>query len=217
MDEYDGGEVKAEGDYRMLLAEVRVATLASSAGLADLAAEFGNLLVQTEAVGFSVTRLGAGDNPVARAQIPAILARPLARDWQRLANVPFQAWNRLPWAYSYEPGPGVPDLSGSVAFAELAGPDAPFEAARTRIGFTLMAPHTEYPWHAHPAREIYIVVSGRARWSQDHETDWRDPGAVIFHAPGVPHAMRTGDEPLLAFYAWRGAIEVPSHYVRAPR
>ncbi|MBS0561396.1 MAG: cupin domain-containing protein [Proteobacteria bacterium] len=217
MDEYDGGEVKAEGDYRLFLAETRVAALASSAGLDDVAAEFGNLLVQTEAVGFSVTRLGAGDNPVARAQMPGILARPFARHWERLAAISPQAWNRLPWTYSYEPGPGVPDLSDSVAFAELAGPNAPFQAQRTRIGFTLIAPNTLYPWHAHPAREIYIVLSGRACWSQDHETGFQEPGAVIYHAPGVPHAMRTEDEPLLAFYAWRGAIEVPSRYVPPPR
>jgi mannose-6-phosphate isomerase-like protein (cupin superfamily) len=127
-----------------------------------------------------------------------------------------QAWNRLPWTYGYEETPDTPDLSVSIAFAELAGPDGAFEAQRTRIGFTLMAPNTTYPWHAHPAREIYIVLSGRACWSQDHEEAWLDPGTVIFHAAGVPHAMRTRNQPLLAFYHWRGAIDVPSRYVRPP-
>ena len=32
----------------------------------------------------------------------------------------------------------------------------------------------------------------------------RAAGEVIHHASNVSHAMRTGDEPLLAFYLWRG-------------
>lgn len=32
----------------------------------------------------------------------------------------------------------------------------------------------------------------------------RQAGEVIHHASNVSHAMRTGDEPLLALYIWRG-------------
>ena len=32
----------------------------------------------------------------------------------------------------------------------------------------------------------------------------RGPGECIHHAPRVPHAMKTGSEPLLALYVWRG-------------
>ena len=32
----------------------------------------------------------------------------------------------------------------------------------------------------------------------------RAAGDVIHHASNVSHAMRTGGEPLLAFYLWRG-------------
>ncbi len=32
----------------------------------------------------------------------------------------------------------------------------------------------------------------------------REAGEVIHHASNVSHAMRTGAEPLLAFYLWRG-------------
>ena len=32
----------------------------------------------------------------------------------------------------------------------------------------------------------------------------REAGEVIHHASNVSHAMRTGEEPLLAIYLWRG-------------
>lgn len=32
----------------------------------------------------------------------------------------------------------------------------------------------------------------------------REAGEVIHHASDVSHAMRTGKEPLLALYIWRG-------------
>ena len=32
----------------------------------------------------------------------------------------------------------------------------------------------------------------------------REAGEIIHHASNVNHAMRTGEEPLLALYLWRG-------------
>jgi hypothetical protein len=32
----------------------------------------------------------------------------------------------------------------------------------------------------------------------------RPPGELIHHASAEPHAMRTGDDPLLALYFWYG-------------
>ena len=61
----------------------------------------------------------------------------------------------LPWYYHYAPRPGAADLAERIAFAELIGPDGPLTAPACRVGFTLMAPATFYPLHAHPAIELY--------------------------------------------------------------
>jgi mannose-6-phosphate isomerase-like protein (cupin superfamily) len=60
-----------------------------------------------------------------------------------------------------------------------------------------------YPSHAHPAPEIYFVLSGTADWTVDHETFVVEPGMAIYHAPNVPHRMvNKGTQPLRAVWFW---------------
>jgi Dimethlysulfonioproprionate lyase len=70
----------------------------------------------------------------------------------------------------------------------------------------LLAPHTHYPRHRHPATELYLPLTFAQWWRGDGP--WRDeaPGAVIHHAGNVPHATRSGDEALLAVYLWTGDL-----------
>ena len=86
------------------------------------------------------------------------------------------------------------------------------------IGFLLLGPHTLYPDHAHAAEEVYHVVSGRASWRRG-DGPWRPepPGAVVHHAPHVPHAMRTEHEPLLALYCWMGDVATPADLLKDER
>jgi hypothetical protein len=89
------------------------------------------------------------------------------------------------------------------AYAAFSGPDAPIRCAAPRGGFMLMAPNVLYPAHEHGPREVYWVITPGTRWQLDHG-DWFDvaPGDLILHRPWVPHAMRTGPEPMLAFAGW---------------
>ncbi len=72
-------------------------------------------------------------------------------------------------------------------------------------GFLLLGPGIEYPDHHHLAEELYIPLTGGTEWRMG-SGGWRrrSAGEVIHHASSVSHAMRTGAEPLLAFYLWRG-------------
>jgi quercetin dioxygenase-like cupin family protein len=82
------------------------------------------------------------------------------------------------------------------------------------FGFTLIAPHTHYPAHAHPAIELYLVIAGAATWGLgDAPAEIRPPGSVIVHPSGAPHAMTTGAEPLLALFTWRGDLATSPSYV----
>jgi mannose-6-phosphate isomerase-like protein (cupin superfamily) len=119
----------------------------------------------------------------------------------------------LPWHYHYATRPGEDDLAGRIAFAELIGPDAPLDAPACRIGFTLMAPGTFYPLHAHPAIELYLVIAGNAQWTTPESDRIVPPGDFVLHRSNQPHAMRTHTEPLLALYGWRGDLETSAYYI----
>jgi quercetin dioxygenase-like cupin family protein len=119
----------------------------------------------------------------------------------------------LPWHYHYAPRSDAEDLADRVAFAELIGPAAPLAAPDCRVGFTLMAPGTLYPMHAHPAVELYLVIAGHAQWTTPESDRIVPPGGFVLHQSDQPHAMRTHAEPLLALYAWQGNIDAPARYI----
>lgn len=119
----------------------------------------------------------------------------------------------LPWHYHYKPRDDAPDLATRIGFAELIGPRGPLIAPDCRVGFTLMAPHTFYPLHRHPAVELYLVISGTAEWIAPPTQHFVPPGECILHATNQPHAMRTEAEPLLALYAWSGDLNTPATYL----
>jgi quercetin dioxygenase-like cupin family protein len=124
--------------------------------------------------------------------------------------------DQLQWTYSY-PSDGEQDsndLANRIAFSQIVGRKGLIANADIHVGLTLMAPHTSYPAHAHPAVEVYLVVSGSAIWQAgDAAATRQPPNAVIFHPSNVPHAMTTDVEPLLAIWTWRGDLASPSVYL----
>ena len=119
----------------------------------------------------------------------------------------------LPWRYSYAPRPDAADLAERIAFAEIIGPRAPLAAPGCRAGFTLLAPETFYPLHAHPAVELYLVIAGHAQWTTPDAARIVPPGAFVLHRANQPHAMLTFGKPLLALYGWSGEIDPPAFYL----
>jgi mannose-6-phosphate isomerase-like protein (cupin superfamily) len=119
----------------------------------------------------------------------------------------------LPWRYGYDPHPSRAGLEDRLAWAEIIGPDAPLQHAALCLGFVLVAPHTNYPAHAHPALELYHVISGRARWTAGGTVEDRRPGDFILHPSGIRHAMSTSEEPLLTIYTWTGDVASPSRFL----
>jgi mannose-6-phosphate isomerase-like protein (cupin superfamily) len=96
-------------------------------------------------------------------------------------------------------------------YCELVGPNGHWRHDTLALGLLLLAPATTYPLHAHPATEIYHVISGTAEWRCGSEP-WqiRRPLSRILHRANVPHAMRTGAEPLLAAYLWLDHLQQPA-------
>jgi len=110
----------------------------------------------------------------------------------------------LGWRRSYSPAAVGAQFYENYGWAEFAGLTGPTPSKRLACGVLLLGPHVTYPPHRHEADEIYVPLAGTAAWKHGND-GWRErlPGSVIHHAPYVPHAMQTGQEPLLALYLWR--------------
>ena len=111
----------------------------------------------------------------------------------------------LAWRQTYGLTDVAADFLQRYAYTELVGPEAPLSSAHIACGFLLLGPDTFYPRHRHPAEEIYVTLSGNARWLQG-DAVWREhpAGRVSHHRSDETHAMQTGIQPLLALYMWRG-------------
>jgi len=112
---------------------------------------------------------------------------------------------RLRWAQTYTRDDFESRFLDRYGWSELIGLRGPFASDSIAVGFLLLGPDVEYPPHHHAAEEVYYPLAGRAHWQHgDQQFVIRAPGECIHHAPRTPHAMKTGSEPLLALYAWRG-------------
>ena len=135
-----------------------------------------------------------------------------------LADALLAAAPSLRWIAPYRPGDGADALAAGYAVTMLVGTgrpprpgyQMPFVNPDVLVTFTLQAPGLFYPLHRHKAPEIYHVISGAAQWQRDGEP-WRRrlPGEWFFHASDQGHAMRTGDEPLLAMATWIDHLDAP--------
>lgn len=122
---------------------------------------------------------------------------------------------------AYPGEPGMEAFNADYSFMTLCGSARWARgcyAVSENIGlsYTVQGPHATYPDHAHKAIEIYYVISGKALWKRGDEP-WveRYPGEVILHTAGMRHAMKTGDEPLVAMAVWISDINSGLVVVRA--
>lgn len=122
-----------------------------------------------------------------------------------LAGEVAAAVDALEWRQTYGAGDFGAAFLERYGWTEVVGLRGPIPSRQVAAGFLLLGPEVTYPPHAHAAEELYLPLSGVAWW-QRGDAPFRQvpPGEPIHHAPWVPHAMRTGPEPLLALYLWRG-------------
>ena len=112
----------------------------------------------------------------------------------------------LAWRQTYAVGELGRDFLDNYGWSEIIGATGPVASECLACGFLMLGPATHYPRHRHAAEEMYLPLRGTAHWQQGH-APWRElsPGTLIHHAGDEPHAMRTGADPLLALYLWRGS------------
>ena len=136
------------------------------------------------------------DAAIADAESPA----------RELLSLFHQHRDQLYWEQSYTKKDGlVPDaMLANYGFAEILGNNGPFVSNRIRAGIGIYGPDIEYPRHQHKAEEIYIPLSGTARFSIDGVSGERGPGNVIFVSSNTPHGFTVGkDKALIVYYLWQ--------------
>jgi Dimethlysulfonioproprionate lyase len=150
-----------------------------------------------------VERRGHGSRlPVCSHLEPALSIEtehePLRRLIDRFRAVePFLAWRRRTGC----DGSASANFLEGHANAMIVGPGGLEERRDVWLGVTLMAPHVRYPEHEHAPEEVYLVLS-KGEFRQG-EGEWFSPGlgGSFYNEPGIRHAMRSVDTPLLAFWA----------------
>ena len=92
----------------------------------------------------------------------------------------------------------------------LIGTGGAYRSDQMAAYVVYMPPGLHYPWHHHPAEELYFVLAGEARFMRGGEpNEVLRAGDSSFHASNQPHGMETGDHPVLAYVLWRNGFATP--------
>ena len=66
-----------------------------------------------------------------------------------------------------------------------------------------------YPWHQHPAEEMYYVLAGEGVFMRKGEAnETLTAGNSVIHASNQPHALETRDQPVMAYVVWRNHLGI---------
>jgi len=116
-----------------------------------------------------------------------------------------QQRDELHWGQTYTEADFGKTFIDNYGWLEVFGTRGHFANDEVAAGLLILGPEIVYPDHHHVAEEIYIPLTGGTEWRMGESGfRQREAGEVVHHAANVSHAMRTGREPLLALYIWRG-------------
>ncbi len=129
--------------------------------------------------------------------------------YQGLCDALTDVSDQMMWRETYKGSNIDPDFMERFACYEIIGWDAPFASKSMRSFVVYQPPHLHYPWHHHPAEEIYVVLAGQAEFHmQDEAPRTLSAGDSAFHPSGRPHALTSHHQPVMAYVAWRNHFDI---------
>ena len=114
------------------------------------------------------------------------------------------------WQQAYKDTNIGEDFLNRFGHFELIGQEGVFHSTQVRSFFVYANAGLHYPWHHHPAEELYLVLAGEAEFMTKGEyPKTLRPGKTTYHATMTPHAMVTHNHPVLAYVLWRNNLSDP--------
>lgn len=108
------------------------------------------------------------------------------------------------WRETYRGSQIAQDFLDRFGCYCLIGNGGAFASAQMGAFVVYMPTNLDYPWHHHPAEEMYVILAGGAEFEcQGQPAKYLRAGEHVIHRSSEPHATRTLDEPLLAYVVWR--------------
>jgi len=113
------------------------------------------------------------------------------------------------WRETYKNTNIGSDFMNRFGCYELFGWEGHFSCHSTRGFIVYSQGELYYPWHHHPAEEMYFILAGEAEFATEGNAPrMLKPGDTVFHAKNQPHNMETKQKGVLAWVQWRGDMSV---------
>ena len=159
-----------------------LASLADDPVAVEAASRFAQALDRSTSKTYEPSWLPALDS------IDLVDPSPLAQDFAALAPA-------LPWM------PTVRASDDGADFA-LAPLNSTLDLGELTAGIMYVRPGRQYPLHQHPPQELYLTISGEARWRFGGHEDFRPIGplSILYNHPNDRHSAIAGSTPLVALY-----------------
>ena len=128
----------------------------------------------------------------------------LTRDYAELRDAFISASPYAHWRQTYK-GTGIGErFLNEFGCYGLIGPDSPFHSEKIRAWVVYMPKNFYYPWHHHPAEEMYLCLAGEAIFCRENCPSERlSSGGIMEHLANQPHSMETFEHPIMAYVIWR--------------
>ncbi len=119
------------------------------------------------------------------------------------------AADQAQWRLTYEGTKIDPDFMQRFGCYCAIG-DGGFWKSNHMSGYVVYMPAgLHYPWHHHPAEEMYLMLAGEAEFQlEGQESHIAKAGDAIFHPGGMPHATTTHECPMMAYVTWRNNLDI---------
>lgn len=125
-----------------------------------------------------------------------------------LCDALFAVAPQMLWRETYKGTKISSDFMERFGCFEIIGRDAPFASKSIRSFLVYQPANLHYPWHQHPAEEMYVVLNGEAEFALSGQPNRTlSAGESAFHASNKPHALTTHDKPVLAYVIWRDEFD----------
>ena len=128
----------------------------------------------------------------------------LTEDYSELRDAFISASPYAHWRQTYKGTTVGKKFLAEFGCYGLIGPESPFQSEKIRAWVVYMPKNFYYPWHHHPAEEMYLCLAGEAVFRRETYTDIRlGSGGIIEHSANQSHSMETLEHPIMAYVIWR--------------